>query len=406
MHFSQRIAFRSAILVSTIAFATIATCAQAQTYNFRVVHHFSGAPDDGGNPVGTVQFDAAGNLYGTADDGTYGAGVIFKIARNGTETIIHSFDGASGGAGPQGVTIDPATGDLYGATGYGGDLSACSGMGCGVLYKLAADGTFIVLHDFDGDAGSWYPNSRLLLDQQGNLYGTTSNGGENDAGTIFKYGADGGFTVLHSFAGPDGSEPRSGVVSDSAGNLYGITYKGGSFGAGSVYTLTRDGNFVTLHSFTNGSDGGYPLGGMVGDGAGNLYGTTSGGGDSYSGTVFKLTPEGVLTTLHGFTGITSGRNGDGAEPVGDLLRIGNNLYGTTRKGGHFCKSGGCGTVFKLAQDGTETILHAFTQRDIAGLPYDGLAYKYGRLFGTAFIGVSETGGVGGPGTVFSIGVGR
>jgi uncharacterized repeat protein (TIGR03803 family) len=270
---------------------------------------------------------------------------------------------------------------------------------------LDADGTFTVLHNFD-EEGSSSPNSRLLLDQDGNLYGTTYGGGENGNGTIFQYGADGVFTVLYSFVGTYDLEPRSGVISDSAGNLYGITYKGGSFGAGSVYTLTRGGDFTTLHSFTNGSDGGYPLGGMVGDEAGNLYGTTSGGGDSYGGTVFKLTPEGMLTTMHTFTGITNGRDGDGSTPLGDLLRIGNNLYGTTRNGGHFCKSGGCGTVFKVAQDGTETILHAFTQRDIAALPYDGLANRYGRLFGTGFIGVSGTGGVGGPGTVFSIGVAK
>ncbi|MGH8213682.1 MAG: choice-of-anchor tandem repeat GloVer-containing protein, partial [Rhodanobacteraceae bacterium] len=192
--------FRGALLASAIALATLATGAQAQTYNLRVLHVFSGPPDDGASPAAPVQFDSAGNLYGTtADGGTNNAGTIFKIAKDGTETIVHSFDGAAGGANPNGVTIDQATGDLYGTTVFGGDFSGTCISFCGVLYKLAVDGTFTVLHSFDGANDGSGPDGPLLLDRQGNLYGTATYGGvtypgTNGNGTVFKYGADGSFT--------------------------------------------------------------------------------------------------------------------------------------------------------------------------------------------------------------------
>jgi uncharacterized repeat protein (TIGR03803 family) len=402
VHSFQQAWFRGALLASIVALAVFANAAQAQAYNFRAVHRFAGGPADGNSPAAPVSFDAAGNLYGTTRfGGARGGGTIFKIAGNGTETIIHSFarDGGAGGSYPYaGVTVDSTTGDLYGTTTEGG--SGCSSKGCGVLYKQAANGTFTVLHVFDGANDGSNPAGRLLRDAQGNLYGTALFDGPNGRGTVFRYGADGQFTVLHGFAGEDGANPDGGVISDSAGNLYGVTTMGGPDyqagglpGYGTVYELASDGAFSTLHAFTDGIDGTGPVDGLTGDQAGNLYGATQGGG--LDGTVFKLSPEGLLTTLYHFTGVDSG------VPNGDLLLIAGNLYGTASYGGDNddCHHLYCGVAFKLEKDGTYTELHAFGGQGGAD-PLAGLAYRRGRLFGTTAL----EGGKKSAGSVYSIGV--
>ena len=408
MHSSHRVVFRSAVLVSAIALSFFVINAQAQTYDFRVVHRFSGAPYDGDSPDNTVQFDAAGNLYGTTrNGGAYDSGTIFKIAKDGVETIVHSFDGAAGGDEPSGVAIDPATGDLYGPTMRGGNLSACpdiSHSGCGVLYRLAANGDFSVLHSFDVDEESSFPDSRLLLDQQGNLYGTTVQLGTTQTASVFKYDANGTFTVLRRFPEQDGY-PVGGVMRDGSGNLYGVTNLGGINLNGAIYKLTPDGTYTTLHSFTGLADGGNSAGGLVGDEAGNLYGTTSSGGTGNWGTVFKLASDGSFTTLYSFT-----RGADGGGPNGDLLLIGGNLYGTTKYVGSdnpicnaFYVDAMCGVVFKLAQDGTQTVLHTF--KPYQGItPVGGLVLRHRRLFGMTATTVRSGSGLVSGGAVYSIGV--
>jgi uncharacterized repeat protein (TIGR03803 family) len=357
MRMDRATSFRGALLASVIALTAFAACAQAQTYNLRVIHRFTGAPNDGESPEVGVVFDGAGNLYGTTVyGGTYDGGTIFKIAKDGTETILHSFEHAEEPVLPGEVTIDPASGDVYGTTYQGG--GGCAYNGCGEIYKLAADGTFTELHAFgDTDGG---PNAPLVLDPQGNLYGSTSD-------TVFEYGADGTFTTLHTFTGPDGARLSSGVIRDRAGNLYGVTNKGGANDDGTIYKLAPDGTLTTLYSFTGGADGSNPYWSLAGDRAGNLYGTTW---PAPHGTVFKLAPDGTFTTLYTFTG---GADGDYPNV---LLPISGNLYGTTNSGGE----NGNGTVFKLAPDGTFTVLHAFTLRE--GRSEAGLALKYGKLFGT------------------------
>ncbi|MBS0431292.1 MAG: hypothetical protein JSS21_02640 [Proteobacteria bacterium] len=387
---------RGALLAAAFALVAFATAAPAQTYNFRVLHRFSGPPDDGYQPSGSVRFDAAGNLYGiTYEGGILGYGAIFKIAKGGIETIVHSFDGGTGGRFPSSsVVIDSTTGDMYGTTEWGGDSSS------GVLYKLGADGTFTVLHSFDGHHDGAHPSGDLVRDLQGNLYGTTFGGSEDTDvyGTVFKYGADGSFTVLHSFgtAGTDGGGP-DGLISDSAGNLYGVTSVAGPHNWGTVYRVAPDGTFTTLYAFTGGVDGGSPIGGLVGDVAGNLYGVTSDVG-RVKGSVFELAPDGTLMTLHTFTGGTEGRY-----PNGGLLLLGGNLYGTTEYGGEpSCSPASCGLVFKITADGTETVLHYFSPSD-GMAPYNtGLTYKFGRLYGMT----STAGSSSRDGTVFSIGVAK
>ena len=233
--------------------------------------------------------------------------------------------------------------------------------------STAAAQELITLHSFTGDDGA-NPEAGLIADPAGNLYGTTDSGGAPmscnitiGCGTVFQLDLSGSLTVLHRFAGSDGSRPLNwaGLIADEAGNLYGTTSAGGDRtscaaefieGCGTVFQLTPSGVLTVLHSFTGGSDGGDPTAGLIADAAGNLYGTTLEGGTTGScnrpygcGTVFQLTPSGTLTVLHSFTG------SDGASPEAGLLAdAAGNLYGTTHSGGAgtSCVQG-CGTVFEL-----------------------------------------------------------
>jgi uncharacterized repeat protein (TIGR03803 family) len=338
-----------------------------------------------------------------------------------TLTTQYSFRGRpADGAEPLGGLITDAAGNLYGTTIGGG-----GGNGNGTVFKLTPSGTETVLHSFTGDDGAG-PGSALIADAAGNLYGTTTNGGSPSYGTVFKLtlNPDGTYThsILHNFTGSpsDGSAPH-GLIADAAGNLYGATAGGGGSscggtGCGTVFRLTPnvDGTYTesVLHSFTGdsegpagfgGSDGQYPFGTLIVDGASNLYGTTYYGGgsgcDGYGcGTVFKLTAnlDGTYSeiVLYGFTG---GR--DGAAPGAGLLAdAAGNFYGTTSEGGgsRTCATG-CGTVFTLMPnlDGTysESILHSFAGGSDGQTPYAGLiADAAGNLYGTTYAGGIIVGG--------------
>ena len=298
-----------------IAFAAFATAAQAGNYS--VLHDFAGGPDDGANPYNNVSFDDAGNLFGTTNlGGSANAGEIFEISAQGAYTTLHAFDGGDGGLDPNaGVTVDPATGDLYGTTTFGGTPN-CR-MGCGTLYRLTAQGEFKILHGFDDQKSGRYPAGQLLRDRKGNIYGVTTSGGPTIGGTIFKYTAAGKFKTLHAFADSDGFQPQGNLLVDRSGNLYGATYAGGAFEYGTVFELTPKGDLTTLYTFTGGGDGGYPTGGLARDDAGDLYGATDLEGNGTGapfGTVFKLAPDGTLTTLYTFTG-----KADGGDPTGNVL---------------------------------------------------------------------------------------
>jgi uncharacterized repeat protein (TIGR03803 family) len=413
VHSGQRILLRSALLASATALAVFAGNVQAQTYDFQVVHSFSGPPDDGRIPTMGVQFDNAGNLYGTTsmrDRNSGHGGVVFKIAEDGSETIVHVFSNSVNAIynPPYEFTVDRETGDLFGTTTYGGGSNRRCAGGCGVLYKLAADGTFTVLHAFKGTQDGAYPAGSLIRDSQGNLYGTVGSGAAYGKGAIYEYRADGTFAVLHDFRlirNATSASGPGGVIRDSGGNLYGVLHGGGASGFGSVYKLATDGTFTTLHSFAEilepDPDGYWPVGALTRDEDGNLYGVTTQvwgeNGDNPTGTVFKLAPDGTLTTLYTFTGAA-----DGAEPNGSLLRIDGNLYGTTSDGGAGnpdCDPVGCGVAFKVAPDGTYTVLHTFLPRDGGGAtPLAGFTSMHDKLYGTA----SDGGGRNRGGTVYSI----
>jgi len=321
----------------------------------------------GGNGLrpesGLVQ-DSAGNLYGTTYDGgtlelggcLHGCGTVFKLDTSGKVTVLHAFTGGSDGGQPEtGLVLDAAN-NLYGTTSIGGDLNCRYGMGCGVLFKIDTTGAETVLHAFSGKPDGWYPSGDLLPDGKGDFYGTTWFGGDDDYGTIFKLNSSGHVTILYSFAGIAGGEyPNGPLVVDTQGNVYGTTNGGGDTGCelcGLVFKLDPAGNETVLHTFTGspGQDGAYPYSGLIRDSSGNLFGTTYGGGTSGCGlgcgTVYKVDGSGNESVLHAFSG-----GADGWLPIDRLIMDGSgNIYGTAESGGDpSCPYSGCGTVYKISQ---------------------------------------------------------
>jgi uncharacterized repeat protein (TIGR03803 family) len=386
----------------------IATSVGAQTYTLKVLHAFTGPPD-GAYPFAGLVLDANGNLYGTTmgidincPPHTGGCGTVFKVSASGVEKNLYSFLGTPDGSNPQSVLVRDQKENLYGTT-YGGGDKACEGTGCGTVFKIDPTGKEIILHSFTGTEGDGiYPSVGLRRDKKGNLYGTTHYGGssigcENGCGTVFKVDPTGTETVVYRFTGigGDGAYPFSRLIGDGTGNLYGTTYQGGAYDCGTVFKLDPDYTETVLYSFTGAhGDGALPEAGLVLDAEGNMYGTTYEGGAHNYGTVFKLDTAGKETVLHSFNGK------DGEYPT-DLVRDKEgNLYGTAQYGGGIS---GFGTVFKVSSTGKETTLHTFKGPEGAN-PYAGLIQDgKGNFYGTT----SEGGdlscrGSYGCGTVFKL----
>jgi len=281
--------------------------------------------------------------------------VLAELAQAQTFTTLYNFGGLDGNGPFAGVVQDPA-GNLYGTTVLGGDLNCFAPDGCGVVYEVNTVGIEIVLHSFSGADGQW-PYTPVIRDSKGNIYGTTSNGGSYYYGAVFKINSAGKEKVLYNFTGgSDGCYPMQGLVRDEAGNLYGTAMAcgEGEFGNGTVFKLDRAGNFTPLRTFTRGfSDGGVPqYGHLTMDKSGNLYGATYWGGDYDQGVLYKLSKNGVFTLLHSFAGGTS----DGCYPFGSVVRDeAGSFYGTTPG----CGSSNHGTIWKVSNKGKESILHNF-----------------------------------------------
>jgi len=321
-----------------------------------LLHSFTGG--DGEEPLAGLVMDKEGNLYGTTAVGS-GNGTVFKLDTSANVTVLHVFTFSPDGEVPRGDLIMDKAGNLYGTTVDGGTSSNCIDR-CGTVFKVDTSGNETVLYSFTGPPDGAHPWSGLIMDKEGNLYGTTSGGGTSSncsggCGTVFKLDSSGNETVLHSFTDSDGdgASPFAALIMDKKGNLYGTTYTGGAasnscfpgfLGCGTVFKLDASGNETVLYSFTGRSDGGLPFADLIMDKKGNLYGTTSIGGTYFSGTVFKFDTSGKLTVLHTFTG-----GADGSGPLGGLIMDKKgNLYGTTYNGGTSSNcSEGCGTVFKL-----------------------------------------------------------
>lgn len=280
-----------------------------------VFHAFTGGTD-GAFPYAGLTRDSSGNLYGTAlQGGTVGAGTVFKIAPTGAQTVLYSFQAKSDGIFPSANLAIGANGTLYGTTQEGGTYNG------GTIYELVPPPqgqtawSESVLHSLQPSDGVT-PDAGLAIDASDNLYGTASDGGSAMCGTVFElsppvilpFAAHSrqlasrssptpnyniyawNLTVLHNFNGTDARVPLAGVVTDANGNLYGTTTYGGPFDSGAVYKIAPGGTETVLYSFTGGADGGYPRAGLILDSSGNLYGTTSEGGPSGTGVVFKIQP--------------------------------------------------------------------------------------------------------------------
>jgi len=354
-------ALRGWVAAGGLAAAVVAASGNAKASTFEVLHVFTGAPSDGNGPSSNLLEDAAGNLYGETNSGGSGCpqyggcGSVFEVAPDGTETVLYNF---------------------------------CTKTNC-------ADGSF--------------PMGNLAEDGAGNLYGTTTGGGANDAGAVFKVSPGGQETVLYSFCSvancSDGASPHGGVILDQSGNLYGTTFYGGlqNCGCGTAFKVTPAGTESVLYSFcsqANCADGESPLAGLTMDQGGNLYGTTEYGGNvgtgvcsNYGcGTVFAITTAGVEKVLHAFCNPKNCSDGN-APWAGVLLGSSGNLYGTTVSGGsgQYCDlTYGCGVVFQLTPNGAESVIYSFCNEGncVDGMdPFAGLsADKKGNLYGTTFYG--------------------
>jgi uncharacterized repeat protein (TIGR03803 family) len=370
------------LLLTTLLISPVSAWAQT----FTVLHKFDGQLG-GIQPPGGVVVDAQGNLYGVTEfGGAFDWGIVFKLDPSGRETVLHTFSGGDGLL-PSAPLIQGPNGVLYGTTFDGGtpEGGACE-HGCGTVFSIDMTGKHKVLHAFKGETKGANPDTRLVLDPDGNLYGGTFSGGNMSCdqwcGVLFKLDTAGKLTVLYSFTGgTDGSIPR-GLARDSVGNLYGTTYSGGASRNGTVFKLDTTGKLTILYSFVDGFDGGDPNGLSFRDSAGNLYGTTNGVFERPSvGVAFKLDTANRLTVLHSFTGGT-----DGDLPNTLVPDKAGNLYGTTFEGGtgSGCYPQGCGVIFKLDSHGDETILHNFTGPDGEtpnGLTIDGAGNLYGTTSG-------------------------
>ena len=365
--------------------ATLAAAgpASAQTYSFSTLATFTGT--NGANPIGGLAIDGAGNLFGTTSSGgTSGSGTVFGVAAgSGTVTTLATFTGTNG-ANPQAGPVLDGAGNLFGTTFTGGG-------GSGTVFEVAAgSGTVTTLATFTGTNGA-NPIGGLAIDGSGNLFGTTLSGGASSVGTVFEVAAGSGtVTTLATFTGTNGANPQAGPVLDGAGNLFGVTFSGGASSAGTVFEVAAGSGTVTTLATFNNTNGASPIGGLVLDGAGNLFGTTLSGGASNAGTVFVVTAgSGTVTTLATFNGT------NGSNPIGGLVLDGaGNLFGTTNGGG----ASGSGTVFEVAAgSGTVTTLVSFTGTNGANPQAGPVLDGAGNLFGT-----TAYGGANGNGTVFQL----
>jgi uncharacterized repeat protein (TIGR03803 family) len=386
---------------------------EATSVNFETLHSFSGA--DGANPRTALIQATDGDFYATTEYGgancavDSSCGTIFKITPAGALTTVYSFcaqTGCSDGRYPALAGLVQATnGDLYGTTQGGG--AYCAADGCGTIFKITLGGTLTTLYSFCAEYGcpdGYTPLAGLIQAANGELYGTTENGGTYNGGTVFKITPSGTLTTLSNFSGccADGYNPWAQLMQAANGDLYGTTYRGGANGYGAIFKITPSNVLTTLYSFCAQSgctDGVYPIAGLVQAANGDLYGTTPGGGDN-SSTVFKITTSGTLTTVYRFC--SQGECSGGNFPEAGLIQAASgDLYGTAEDGGAY----GGGTIFKITPDGTFTTLYSFCAQ--TGCP-DGQSPASGLIQGTngIFYGTTDQGGATGFGTVFSISTGE
>jgi uncharacterized repeat protein (TIGR03803 family) len=391
-------------------FCAVVTSADAQTFTTLAAFDWT----DGSLPRdGFLAQGVGGNLYGTTLGGVstpycQGCGSAFEITTGGSLTTGYAFcsqPNCSDGSAPFSNMVQASDGDLYGTTTEGG------ANGKGTVFRLTASGAPTTIYSFCSQANcadGYSPDAELVEAADGTFYGTTYSGGANQecsggCGTIFRVTPEGTLTTVYSFCSlpgcADGNSPFAGVIQGRDGNLYGTTYYTGENAGGTVFKVTPGGVLTILSSSCQGECGsGYWS--LIQAANGDFYGTTLlGGTDLGWGTVFKTTSAGGLTTLHNFEDI------DGGSPAGLVQATDGNLYGTTIGGGNLkCgEGGGCGTIFKMTASGTLTTLHKFDGID-GDYPYAvPMQATDGNLYGTTSSGLEQSGTQ--YGTVFSLSTG-
>ena len=355
----------------------------------QVVYSFQNNGADGNNPYANL-IAINGTLYGTTVyGGAYGAGTVFSITRGGTEKVIYSFQNNDADGINPWASLIHVNGTFYGTTLEGGSH------GSGAVFSITKDGTEKVIHSFQGGGADGAYPAASLLDVNGTMYGTTVNGGSGSCnsgcGTVFSITPDGTESVLYSFQKNDvgdGNNPWAGLIYVN-GTFYGTTMFGGAYGNGTVFSITSGGSEIVLHSFDplNG-DALNPNAGLISVG-GKLYGTAADGGRHGPGAVYSITPGGNESVIYSFKGGV-----DGINPSASLIDIKGTLFGTTAAGGPY----DIGTVFSVTKAGKKTLLYSFQGNGTDGAtPKAGLIDVKGTLYGT-----TSNGGTNGAGAVFSI----
>ena len=390
----------------------LAALAQAQTFTTLYSFCSEAGCADGSTPYAGLLQAVDGSFFGTTyTGGSNNGGTVFRIDTKSRFKTVYSFcsqTGCADGNNPYAGLFQGPSRNFYGTTESGGAANA------GAIFKLTPSGTLSVQHSFDGSDG-FTPYAELVRAPSGNFYGTTGGNGSGAtiSGTVFKVTPAGKLTTLHQFCSKtnctDGANPWGVLVEAKDGNFYGTTSAGGThvcktrgeekIGCGTVFRITPNGKLTTLYNFCSEggndcTDGITPLAGLVEATDGSFYGTTSGGGANADGTVFRITAAGKLTTVHSF------RGADGAIPYAGLLLASDGyFYGTTTFGG----ANDSGVIFKLATTGRLTALYSFcsqTNCTDGSFPHAALVQAGGRFYGT-----TSAGGDAGGGTVFSLSVG-
>ncbi len=397
--------FVGRVLVALAGLAIMfCTAGAALGQTLSTIYSFKGTPD-GANPFQPNLVEVNNTFYGvTAAGGKYGFGTIFQVTSTGTEKVLYNFTGSTDGASPNAGLVRDKSGNFYGTTSAGGDLSCTvfGSTGCGVVFELSATHKYSVLYTFTGGADGAVPQG-VVMDSSGNLYGPTFYAGDTTCfspigcGVVFKLTKATHWTerALHTFELDTNGAVPQGFLTISGSTLYGANLNGGNLadcggaGCGVIFKMSAStGAETVLYTFTGGTDGLGPTGGMVLDSKGNLYGTTATGGDlsctisQYSagcGVVFQISPAGKEKILHTFTGATS----DGAEPFLGVVRDKGDLYGTTGYGG----TDNVGTVYEILATGGYSILYNFTDGTDGGVPTASLTLdSTGNLWSTAYVG--------------------
>ncbi len=349
---------------------------------------------DGHTPVAGLLQASDGFFYGTASaGGMNGNGTVFRMSSAGVLTELHLFTGGADGSSPGAPLIQGLDGNLYGTTFFGGTNVEDEG----VVFKITTAGTLTTLWQFSGGADGGEPIAALVQGNDGNFYGTTSQGGAHNAGTIFRITPPAIFTTLYSFTGTaDGGIPAAGLIQGLDNNYYGTTSAGGMGGNGTIFQITPQGTLTTLYRFLGGAgDGSGPEAGLIQVNSTNFLGTTYFGGPTDNGVAFRLNITGTgtntVTVLHSFSG-----GADGANPVAGLMLANDGkYYGTASAGG---SAGNNGTIFRTDTKGTFTNLYKFAGLTDGAVPLAGLVQDTNGYF----YGTCSAGGTAGNGNVFQL----